>query len=71
MNEIPKTLILLGVVLIIAGVLAALFFKVPWIGKLPGDIWIRKGTFQFYFPLTTCLIISLVLTFIFKFFWKK
>ncbi|OCH98296.1 hypothetical protein A8135_12115 [Legionella jamestowniensis] len=55
----PKTLIAIGIILVITG----LFW--PWIkklgfGQLPGDIVIRKGNFVFYFPITTCIIISLI-----------
>ena len=71
MNEFSKTLIFFGVVLITIGLAVALFGKIPGIGKLPGDIYIRKGTFTFYFPLTTCLILSLLLTLVFTIFGKK
>ena len=71
MNEFSKTLIFFGVVLIAIGLAAALFGKIPGIGKLPGDIYIRKGTFTFYFPLATCLILSLLLTLVFTIFGKK
>ena len=36
--------------------------RVPWIGRLPGDIHIQRGTFTFYFPLATSLLLSVVLT---------
>ena len=61
MNELAKTLVFFGIMLIIAGILISLFGKVPGLGKLPGDIYLRKGSFAFYFPLTTCLLLSLVL----------
>lgn len=71
MNEFAKTLIFFGVVLIFVGLLVGLFGKVPGIGKLPGDIYIRKGTFTFFFPLTTCLILSLFLTLVFTIFGRR
>ena len=71
MNDFAKTLIFFGVVLIIAGVVFAIFGKIPGLGKLPGDIYIRKGTFTFYFPLTTCLLLSLILTLVFTIFGKR
>jgi len=61
-------LILLGVFIIVIGLLLLIGEKIPWIGKLPGDIIIRKEKFSFYFPLTTCLIISIVLTLLFTLF---
>ncbi|HXV28272.1 MAG TPA: DUF2905 domain-containing protein [bacterium] len=71
MNDFAKTLIFFGVILIGLGLLATMFGKVPGIGKLPGDIYIRKGSFTFYFPLMTCLILSLILTLVFTLFGKK
>ncbi len=64
MNGMGRALIIMGVVLVIAGVLLVLAGKVPWLGRLPGDISIRKGNFSFYFPLATCLLISLILSLI-------
>ncbi len=47
------------------------FSKVPGIGRLPGDIYIRKGNLTVYFPVATCLILSLFLTLVFTIFGKK
>lgn len=71
MNDFAKTLIFFGIVLIGLGILVSLFGKVPGIGKLPGDVYIRKGNFTFYFPLATCLILSLILTLVLTLFGKK
>ncbi len=71
MNELAKMLVALGLVLIAAGLVLFVLGKVPGAGRLPGDILIRKGNFTFYFPLATCLILSLVVTFFFTFFGKK
>ncbi len=57
-----KLLILLGVFIIIAGVLLLLGGKIPWIGKLPGDLIIKREKFAFYFPITTSIVISIILT---------
>lgn len=62
LNLIGRTLIIFGVVLIIVGTLLTLGGKIPWLGKLPGDIYVQKKHFSFYFPLTTCLLISLIIT---------
>jgi len=67
-GALGKLLILLGVFIIVIGLLLLIGEKIPWIGKLPGDIIIRKEKFSFYFPLTTCLIISIVLTLLFTLF---
>ncbi|HCM42401.1 MAG TPA: DUF2905 domain-containing protein [Candidatus Omnitrophica bacterium] len=55
---IAKTLIIVGFVLIAAGILWH-FGLLKWVGKLPGDIRIERESFSFYFPLATCLLISL------------
>lgn len=71
MNEFGRTLIFFGAVLVVAGIVVSLFGKVPGIGRLPGDIYLRKGSFTFYFPLTTCLLLSLLLTLVFTIFGRR
>ncbi|HOE68758.1 MAG TPA: DUF2905 domain-containing protein [Candidatus Omnitrophota bacterium] len=71
MNDFAKTLIFFGLILITMGVLAGFFSKVPMLGKLPGDIFIRRGSFTFYFPVATCVLLSLILTLVFTIFGKK
>lgn len=57
--------------LIALGVIVAIFGKIPGLGRLPGDIYIRKGSFTFYFPVMTCLLLSFILTVVFTLFGKK
>ena len=71
MNSIGKALVLFGIVLIVAGVLIQLFHKVPWIGRLPGDFYIKKENMSFYFPLTTSILISLIVTLLLNLFGRK
>lgn len=71
MNEFSKTLIFFGILLLATGIVTGLVGKLPMIGRLPGDIYIRKGSFTFYFPLMTCLVLSLILTLVFTLFGKK
>jgi hypothetical protein len=61
-------MVLLGLILLVAGNLSG---KVPWLARLPGDIHIQRGNWSFYFPLATCLIISLVLTLLFSLFGRR
>ena len=68
--SIGKTLIILGAVLIIVGIIVVYGNKIPYIGRLPGDIYVKKDNVTFYFPLTTCLLISLVLYLLLKIFGK-
>lgn len=65
-----KILIIIGILLVIAGTL--LIFKVPLpFGKLPGDIAIKGEHFQFYFPLVSCLLLSILISLIYYLFFSK
>ena len=55
-----RILIGAGVLLIMAGVIMLMLPKVPWVGRLPGDILMKRGGMTVYFPVTTCLVLSLV-----------
>jgi len=61
-NDIGKLLVGFGLLIALAGVVLVLVGRVPWIGRLPGDIHIQRGNFIFYFPLATSLLLSVVLT---------
>ncbi len=68
MNEIQhlgKVLVIFGIMIIVVGGLLLLSEKLPWLGRLPGDILVRKKNFTFYFPLATSIILSILLTLIF------
>ena len=62
MPSIGKSLILVGLIITAIGVVFILGDKIPFIGRLPGDIKIEGEQTSFYFPLTSCILISLVLT---------
>ena len=62
MSDIGRVLVVLGAVLLVLGLLLVLGAKVPGLGRLPGDIVYRKGSFTFYFPIVTSLLLSLILT---------
>lgn len=66
MQQLGKILILAGILLMIAGALLLIpGNKLGWMGHLPGDIRIERENFRFYFPVTTLIIISLILNFVF------
>jgi hypothetical protein len=71
MGEMAKVMILIGSVLVVVGLVILVFPRLPFLGKLPGDILLKKDNVTFYFPLATSIfissIISLVLYFINKF----
>ena len=69
-GPLGKMLILLGVFIILIGFLLLIGEKIPWIGRLPGDIIIRKKNFTFYFPIVTSILISIILTLLFTLFRK-
>jgi hypothetical protein len=62
MEALGRGLVILGVVFAIVGGVLWLAPQVPWLGKLPGDLRIERPGFTFTFPLTTCLVLSAVLT---------
>ena len=64
--SIGKVLIILGAVIILIGIIILYANRIPYIGRLPGDIYIKKDSFVFYFPLTTCILISIILYIILK-----
>lgn len=57
-------IIIIGIILVAIGLLLLYAPKIPLLGKLPGDIYIKRESFSFYFPLTTCIIISLIISLI-------
>ena len=65
MSDLARTLIVFGVILVAVGLALLLVPKIPGLGKLPGDIVIKRENFSFYFPLGTCILISLILSLIF------
>jgi len=71
LESFGKILLSAGIILVLAGVFLIYFKHIPFIGKLPGDILIQKKNFTFYFPLTTSIFLSIVLSAILYFFARK
>jgi Protein of unknown function (DUF2905) len=73
--DLGRMLVLLGVVLAVLGGMlwlgGALEGKIPFLGRLPGDIHVQRGNWSFYFPLTTSIILSIVLTLIVAFLSRR
>ncbi len=63
-NDIGRMLVVFGVLIALVGVALMVVGRVPWLGRLPGDIHIERGNWTFYFPLATSLLLSAVLTLI-------
>ena len=66
---LQRTLIIVGILFILIGLFYP-FFKDIGFGKLPGDLIVKRGNFSFYFPIITCLIVSVVLSIFFFIFSK-
>ena len=66
-----KTLILLGAVLMVLGLVFVLAPKIPFLGKLPGDIHLKGKNWSFSFPVVTCIVISIVLTLLLNLFSRR
>jgi len=68
LEGLGKILIIFGALMLILGGALLLLPKIPFVGRLPGDIYIRKGNFILYFPIVTCIILSLFLSLLFSLF---
>ena len=68
-----KILITLGILLILVGVILFVFGKINFLGKLPGDIHVQKKSFEFHFPIVTCIVASIILSLLLSafFLWFK
>jgi hypothetical protein len=71
MTDLGKTLIGLGLLLVIVGGLLLVTGKVPFLGRLPGDIHVQRGNWSFYFPLTTSILLSVILSLVLMFLWRR
>jgi hypothetical protein len=71
MPELGRTLVLLGTLLVLIGAVLLLAPRIPWLGRLPGDILVRREHVTFYFPIVTCLVVSAVLTLLLNLFWRR
>jgi hypothetical protein len=70
-DSFARLLIMFGLILAAVGGLLLLIGKIPYIGKLPGDIYIQRRNFTFYFPLATSILLSIILTLLFSFFSRR
>ena len=64
MPGLGKLLIAAGIVLVLAGIVVSAAGRIPWLGRLPGDILIRRENFTFYLPLASCLLVSVLISLI-------
>jgi hypothetical protein len=69
-GELGRVLIVFGIALVFMGALFLLEPRIPFLGRLPGDLLIRRDHATIYFPLATCLVLSLVLSIVLNFLWR-
>ncbi len=70
MIHIGKLFLILGLTFLVLGLIMVFGHRIPFLGRLPGDIHIEKSNFQFHFPIITCILLSLFVTLIFWIFRK-
>jgi hypothetical protein len=70
-SDIGRLLIIVGGFILVVGLFLALGLRIPYLGKLPGDISVDRGNVHFYFPIVTCLLLSLVLTLLLNLFFRR
>lgn len=71
MSDLGRVLIVLGLALAATGVALTFAGRVPWLGRLPGDVQIQRGSWTFYFPLATSVLVSVALTLILWIFGRR
>jgi hypothetical protein len=64
MQGLGKSLIVFGLIIAAVGVVLTFAGKIPWLGRLPGDIYVKRDNFTFYFPLATSILISVIISLI-------
>jgi hypothetical protein len=69
--ELGKLLVIVGLVVVVLGLFLALGLRIPFLGKLPGDISVDRGNVHFYFPIATGLLLSVVLTLLLNLFFRN
>ena len=71
MPDIGRLLIIVGVLIVVVGLALTFGPRIPFLGRLPGDIAINRGNVHVYFPIVTCLLLSVLLTVILSIFFRR
>lgn len=71
MDGVGKILLVAGLAIAVLGLLLMFGPKIPWLGRLPGDILIKRGNTTFYFPVVTCIVLSIVISLLARLFGGK
>lgn len=71
LSSMGRMVLILGIVVVAMGALMLLAGRLPFLGRLPGDIAVQRGSWSFYFPLATSIVLSLVLTVVLNLFARR
>jgi hypothetical protein len=71
MADLGKLLVVFGVLIVVAGLVLMFAGRIPFLGRLPGDIHVQRGNWSFYFPLATSLLVSVVLSLVLYFIGRR
>ncbi len=71
MDGLGRTLIVVGLLIVAVGVVLTVAPRMPWLGRLPGDILVQRERFTFYFPIVTSIVVSIVLTVLLNLFFRR
>ena len=71
MQDLGRSLVVLGLVIVAVGGLVMLLPRMPWLGHLPGDVNLERPGFSVHFPIVTCLIVSAIATIILNLFFRR
>jgi hypothetical protein len=71
MQGLGRSLIVFGLVIVLVGVVLLVADRIPGVGRLPGDVVLRRGPVTFYFPLATSIVLSVLLTILLNLFWRR
>ncbi|OPY58128.1 MAG: hypothetical protein A4E55_01114 [Pelotomaculum sp. PtaU1.Bin035] len=71
LESFGKMILLLGIILMVAGVIMLAGGKLFGLGRLPGDIFVQRGNFRFYFPVVTSIVLSILLTVVLNIFVRR
>jgi hypothetical protein len=70
-GELGRIVVFVGVVLVVVGLVLIFSNRIPWLGRLPGDIVVRRENFTIYVPIVTMILVSVVLTVLLNLFWRR
>ena len=71
MGDLGRMLLVLGLLIAAAGLVMMVAPRIPWLGRLPGDIHVQRDDFSFHFPIVTCLVVSAILTLVLNLFFRR